>query len=178
MPKVWVSQDCDDVQSLRVNSSSRYINVIDSCWQPLFAYDIMLAAPARSFKLAAELDTKTFSKLRIVGYIYNETANSVDSASSVQFNLYSVTKPGWFDTFESTITGVEQSNAYYFSEINISDFIAGIYNGDTTLMIEATAIRLTNTYRNRIYVNHLGIYSSLTRLKKFVDYLDITKLDE
>jgi hypothetical protein len=178
MPKVWVSQDCDDVQALRVNSSSRYIYVIDSAWQPLFAYDATLAPPVRTFKLAAELDTTTFQKLRVIAYIYNETTNSVDSASSVSFSLYSVNQPGWIDTFESTLTGVEQSNAYFFVEINISDFISGLYNGDTTLMVEATATRLSSTYRNRIYINHLGIYSSFTKLKKFVDYLDITKLDE
>ena len=51
-------------------------------------------------------------------------------------------------------------------------------DGDTTLMIEGVAIRSGVTYRDRIYVNHLGVYDSIIRLRNAVDFLDITKLDE
>jgi hypothetical protein len=45
-------------------------------------------------------------------------------------------------------------------------------------MIEATIIRLGLTYRERVYLNHLGIFDSVTRLKRDVDFLSISKKDE
>lgn len=178
IPKIWVSQDCEDSQALRISSSSRYIHINESSWQPLFITEAELTAPIKSLKLAAEFDADSFSKIRIAGYLYNETTNSVDALSSIIFRLHTVTAPGWDDVFEFEVAGSEQLNSYYFAEVDITDLPLKDYDGSSTLMIEATATRLSSTYRNRIYVNHLGIFDSHTRLKKFVDFLDITKLDE
>lgn len=178
IPKIWVSQDCEDSQIMRVSSSSRYIHINEVSWQPLFIAEAELAAPTKSLKLAAEFDADSFSKIRIAGYLYNETTNSVDSLSSITFRLHTVEAPGWTDTFQVEVAGTELLNSYYFAEVDLTDLPAIDYDGAATLMIEATATRLSVTYRNRIYVNHLGIYDSHTRLKKFVDFLDLTKLDE
>jgi hypothetical protein len=179
IPRIWVAQESDDVQALRVDSSSRYIQVNENYWQPLFQFEAELTLPTKRLKLAAELDYETFSKLRIIGYLYNETTNSIDSVSSVSFRLHTATGSGsWQDTFEVEIAGVEQFNSYYFAEVDITDLSSGIYDGSATIMIDGVATRLSDTYRDRIYVNHLGIYDSHTRLKKFVDFLDLTKLDE
>jgi hypothetical protein len=45
-------------------------------------------------------------------------------------------------------------------------------------MIQATIVRLGITYRDRIYVNHLGIFDNVTRLRGDVEFLEVTKKDE
>ena len=52
------------------------------------------------------------------------------------------------------------------------------FQGGDSIMIEATINRLSSVYRDRIYVNHLGIYDNVTRLRGDVEFLEVTKKDE
>jgi hypothetical protein len=45
-------------------------------------------------------------------------------------------------------------------------------------MIEATITRLGKEYKSSVYVNHLGIFDSMFRLKGEIDFLSLTKQDE
>lgn len=51
-------------------------------------------------------------------------------------------------------------------------------DGEFTLSIEAEIKIRNEFYRKKIYVNHLGVYDSVFRLKQEVEFLDITKVDE
>jgi hypothetical protein len=176
-----VAQDSNyENQWLKVDHGSRYIvNDVNEC-QFLFGPNSELNNSAQVLKIAAQLNTNTLDKIRFTGYLYNPKTGAIDSSSSVIFNIYSVTdiaSPRWDDVFVTSVTGVQQSNSYYFAEVSISSFVGLSLDGDTTLMIEAVATRLGITYRDRIYVNHLGVYESVVRLRQDVDFLNITKKD-
>lgn len=181
MARRLVAQDNqDENQWLKVDHNSRYIVNDMSDWQWLFGPNSSLSSSSQVIKISAQLDTETLDKIRLVGYLYNTTYGSVDNASTVVFNIYRVTditSPKWQDEFITTLTGVQQSNNYFFQDINVSFLTGTNLDGDTTLMIEAVATRLGTTYRDRVYVNHLGIYESFLRLKQAVEFLDITKKD-
>jgi len=178
----WVAQnDSGENQWLKVDHPSRFIVNHTSEWQPIFGVDSALVPGAQVLKLAAQLDTSTLDEIRLVGYLYNPASGAVDSAATVVFYIYKVTDittPRWDDQLISTQTGDVQSNNYYFKSINISSLSGVNLDGDTTLMVEGVATRLGITYRDRIYVNHLGVYDSIVRLRNDVEFLDITKLDE
>ena len=178
----WVAQhDSEENQWLRVDHSSRYIINHSPEWQPLFNLNSALTNSTQVLKIAAQLDTNTLDKIRVIGYLYNSNQGSVDNAASVTFRIYKVadiTTPKWDDQFVTTLVGDLQSNNYFFKDVNISSITGASLDGDTTLMIEATAIRSGVTYRDRIYVNHLGVYESIVKLKKDIEFLDITKQDE
>jgi len=38
-------------------------------------------------------------------------------------------------------------------------------------------LRWGRTYKNKIYINHLGVYDSIVRLKNDIEFLDISKQD-
>lgn len=177
-----VAQDENDTnQWLKIDHSSRYIVNDSPEWQWLFGPNSALNNSSQILKLAAQLDTNTLDKIRIIGYLYNPTNGTIDSASGITFNIYKVadiTIPKWDDQFIVSLSGVLQSNSYYFNDIDISSLTGTSLDGDTTLMIEGVATRLGVTYRERIYVNHLGVYQSIIRLRQDVDFLDITKQDE
>lgn len=179
--RILVAQDeSEDNQFLKVDNSSRFIVNHSQEWQFLFGPSTTPTNSSQILKLAAQLDTTTLDKIRIVGYLYNPVTGNVDSSASVMFNVYyvnDITNPKWQDNLIATLTGTLQSNSYFFSEIDISALIGASMDGDTTLMIEGTATRLGITYRDRLYANHLGVYESIVRLRQDVDFLNITKKD-
>lgn len=176
-----VAQNNEENRWLKVDHSSRYIvNDVEE-WQFLFGPNSELSNGTQILKLAAQLDTNTLDKIRMIGYLYNPVTGNVDNAAGVTFKVYKVadiTTPKWDDELITTLSGDLQSNSYYFKDILISALTGATLDGDTTLMIEGTATRLGITYRDRIYVNHLGVYTSIVRLRQDVEFLDITKLDE
>jgi hypothetical protein len=179
--KLVAQDNNEENQWLKIDHDSRYVVNVNPEWQFLFGPNSILSTSSREIKIAAQLDTSTLDKIRMVAYLYNAANASADSAASATFSIYRVediTTPKWNEVFITTLNGVEQSNNYYFADINISSLTGANMDGDTTLMIEGVATRSGVTYRDRIYVNHLGVYESVIRLRNAVDFLDITKLDE
>lgn len=179
--KLLATDNTEDNQILKVDSAQRYIVNDTSDWQFLFGPNSAPTNSTQVIKIAAQLDTETLDSIRIIGYLYNPVTGSIDSSSGVTFNVYYVTKnlsPAWRDDFITSLTGVLESNSYYYSNVLISSLTGTSLDGDTTLMIEAVATRLGRTYRDRIYVNHLGVYGSIIDLRNDVQFLNATKLDE
>ena len=116
--------------------------------------------------------------LRLIAYLYEPSSGAVSAAATCTFDVYVVTQPNWDDAPIYTTSGSILPNSYFFSTINLSSIPLANLNGDSTIMIEATAVRFGITYRDRIYVNHLGCYESISKLKQDVTFLDFTKLDE
>lgn len=180
--RVLLAQDeSEDNQWLKVDHSSRFIVNNSPEWQYLFSPNSEQTNSSQIIKLAAQFDTENMSKVRMIGYLYNSKNGSVDSAATITFKVYKVenlNSPKWADTLITTLNGEFQDNSYFFADIDTSSLTGANLDGDTTLMIEGTATRLGITYRDRIYLNHLGVYDSITRLKQEVEFLDLTKVDE
>lgn len=150
-------------------------------WQPLFGPDSLLSSSQQVVKCWAQLDTATLDRIRLVGYLYRPNTGATDSAATCDFRIYRVRDiniPQWDDLYLSTVSGTVQSNGYFFADVLLSTITGAQLDGDTTLMIECTLTRSGSTFRDRVYLNHLGVYDSVIRLQKAVDFLDITKQDE
>jgi hypothetical protein len=147
-------------------------------WQILLGPDSAFTASVLSLKVAAEFNTVDFANIRLTGYLYSPAAGTISSMGSCVFNIYKVTTPNWTEQLITSVAGTDTPNSYFFAEIPTSVFIPSEMDGGPTLMVEAVSTRLGDTYRERVYVNHLGVYDSIVRLRQDVDYLDITKQDE
>lgn len=173
-----LAQDTECNEFLKVDHPSRFIVNTSNYWQMLFNPNSSLGSSAQTIKIAALFDPITFNNLKIIAYLYDQQNNSVANAASCSFKISKVEDPDWTETTLTTLPGAQIANSYYYIQPLLSlfptvDFIAG-----DTLLIEATIIRLGVVHRDRLYVNHLGVYDSIIRLKNDVNYLDITKLDE
>lgn len=175
--KLVAQDDNDDNQWLKVDHDSRYIENDMDDWQFLFGPNSVLSTSSQIIKIAARLNDQTFNNIQVTAYLYDQKTGSISNAASCVFNIYKVTVPTWNDTFITTINGVQQPNQYFYVNPTIASLGIDLIGGDT-LMIEGVIVRLGVTYRDRIYVNHLGIYNSVIKLKQDVEWLDITKLDE
>lgn len=173
-----ISQDGDDSQILRTDNRKKFIVNHANEWQFLFGPNSALSNSQHVVKIAAEFDISDFDGIRLVGYLYNPITGSIDNASSCQFTVSKVTQPFWSDVPVATFAGTQLPNSYYFSDVSAAALPTIDLDGGDTLMIEVAIARLAEIYRDRIYINHLGIYDSVFRLKQEVEYLDLTKADE
>ena len=130
------------------------------------------------FRSGVEFDPNDFSSVRLAAYLFEPASGMISNAGTCQFKIFKVTTPTWTETLEATVAGVMSYNTYFFADV-LDSTIPGIdLSGGDTMMVEATVTRLGETYRDRVYVNHLGIYDSHLRLKNKVQFLELTKLDE
>lgn len=176
--KLVAQDDNDDNQWLKVDHDTRYIQNDMDDWQFLFGPFSELSNSAFTLKIAARFDDDTFNNIKVTGYLYDNANASIGNIASCEFKIYRVVLPDWSETLITTINGAQLPNNYFYINPTVASLTPIDFFGGDTIMIEATAIRLGVTYRDRIYVNHLGIYDNVTRLRGDVEFLDLTKVDE
>jgi hypothetical protein len=167
--KKWQVQKMDSAKPYVVNENPK--------WQMLFGPNSALSTSVQNIKIAAKFDDNTFTNLKIIGYLYDAQNASVANAATCTFKVYQITTPDWTENLITTMSGTQLANNYFYTNpLNVTMFPIDFFGGDS-IMIEATIVRLGQTYRDRIYVNHLGIYDNVDRLRKDVEFLEITKKD-
>lgn len=178
MPDYLVAQDNEDAQVLRVDYSGRYVQNASDDWQFLFNSNSVLTPNILVLKNAGQFDTTDLDSVKVAAYLYNTSNGTIANAASCQFNIYLVSAAGWTETLLGTFSGVQQPNQYFYTDIPVTGALSpASLDGDSSLMIECVMTRLTQTFRDRIYLNHLGSYGSIVRLRSSVDFLDISKQD-
>lgn len=168
-------------QILKMDSIQRFIVNDAPKWQFIFNAASDLTNSVQVPKIAVELDTSDLDSIRVVGYLYNTVSGTVDNASTCTFKVFRVSNelsPKWNDILIHTEVGVQEPNSYFLVDIPLSNLPGTQLDGDTTLMIEVLIVRSGRSYRDRLYVNHLGVYDSIVRLRQDVEWLDLSKLDE
>lgn len=174
----FVAQDQEECQILKMDATNSFI--VNDCeeWQFLFGPNSALSNSSLQIKIAAQFNTDSFDGIKLIAYLCEAQTGTVSSLGTCTFNIYKVTSPNWEDEFISSFSGTVLPNSYMYKELSEIDLNGLQLDGETTLMIEVTGVRLGSVYRNRIYVNHLGVYDSIIRIKQDVEWLDISKLDE
>lgn len=176
--KLIAHHENEDNFWLKVDHSSRFIQNNGDEWSFLFNPNSTLSASTQVIKIAARFDDATFNNIKIIGYLYDQQNASVGNAASCVFNIYKVNLPDWSEILISTLNGTQLSNNYFYINPDLSTLNVFNFDGGDTMMVEVTIIRSGIIYRDRLYVNHLGIYDNITRLRGDVQYLDLTKKDE
>ena len=129
-------------------------------------------------KLWAKFDGINFDGIHLVAYLSKDDIAPITSGSCI-FRVYYVTDTStWTDTLIHTVSGTLINGKWVAAPTQIDLGAANELDGERTLRIEAEIVRLGKVYRASVYVNHLGMFDSLFRLKQEVEFLDITKQDE
>lgn len=172
-----ISQVDDDTQVLRVDYANRYIQNDTTDWQFLFNDASFLTPNELVLVGAGQFDTTDFDSIKLAGYLYNKSNGSVAAGSVCSFRVFLVSPSSWTETLLGTFPGAVLPNNYFYVDVPISSLSPADLDGDNSLMVEVVMTRLSTTFRERFYLNHLGIYEFTTRVKKKVDFLFITKKD-
>jgi hypothetical protein len=126
--------------------------------------------------LWAKFETQNFDGIQLITYL--EKDSEILAIGSCVFQVYSVsTDSNWSETLITTVNGTFNGNRLVAS-IPQSSLNPLELDGEITLAIKCTITRQDKTFTKKIYVNHLGVYDSIFRLRQDVEFLDITKVDE
>lgn len=167
-----------NVQALRVDAVSRYIQNDSKNWQMLFGINSELTSSTQVLKLGAEFDKDSFEQIFLTAFLYNQSTGNVDNAATCTFKVYKVVNPNWTDNLVYTNSASLLPNQHFYLEVPLASLIGVDLDGGDTIMIEATVVRAETIFRDVLYVNHLGIYGSHISLKNKVQFLELTKADE
>lgn len=173
-----IAQDQEESQILKVDNNTRYLVNEESEWQILFGQNAAFTGSTHVLKIGAEFDAESFDGIRLTSYLYNTVTGNVDSAGTCTFNVYVVRGPEWNDVLVNSFSGTIGINSHFFKKVLDTQLPGVDLFGADTLMIESVVTRLSDTYRERLYVNHLGVYANITQVRQDVDFLEITKVDE
>jgi hypothetical protein len=172
-----VAQDGDENQWLKIDHASRYIVNEESEWQMIFGPNSILSVGSPVVKIGAKFNENSFNDIQIIAYLYDQKNGGVANAGTCEFKLYKVTTPDWSDVPINTLAGSKLENTYFYINPSLSSLGSIDLQGGDTIMVEVTIFRLGVTYKDRAYINHLGIYDNLNRVKREVRFLDVTKKD-
>lgn len=164
-------------QVLRLDCKPRFVTLTEDKWQFLFGPKSVFSERDFVVKMAARFNDETMSSIKMAAYLYSPSTGGVNNAATAVFDIYKTSGPNWNDEHITTVSGLVQSNSYFYYELN-SSAIGTDFLGETTLMIECVLTRLGEKFRDRVYVNHLGIFDNCFRLKQEIDFLDLIKKDE
>jgi hypothetical protein len=119
-----------------------------------------------------------FDGIHIRAYVEKE--NDILQSANYSFSVYTVaTDSNWQETFVVSKVGLPLADGSFKCHVLSSQFPSTVdLDGELTLAIMVTCNRQNKKYRKKIYVNHLGVYDSIVRLRNDVEFLDLTKLDE
>jgi hypothetical protein len=142
---------------------------LERTWHRESRSDFELMAHAK-FNADAMNGIQIMAKLEIAGKLSQSIVSS--------FKIYRVAEASWAETLVYTSTPTEASPGVYLSYITQANLSANELSGMETYAIEILATRRRRTFKKKIWVNHLGCFDSILRLKNEASFLNLTKLDE
>ena len=122
--------------------------------------------------LWAKFNSNTFDGIFLNCTLFKN--NKTKQVSNVTFKISSVDIAGTWA--ESQLLQSNSLNGKL--SVTANDLLPVDLDGEITLAIEASFNIRNKKYSKKIYVNHLGIYENVFRLRQDVEFLDITKEDE
>lgn len=130
-----------------------------------------------SIKSWAKFETVNFDGINLIAGLYKRAR--LRTIGSCVFRVFAESTDSlWTEVLITTISGTTLSDGRFKADIPESAFGSIYLDGEVTLRIEVDITRQNKTFKDVFYVNHVGIYGSFFVLKKKVEFLELTKLDE
>lgn len=129
-----------------------------------------------SVKLWGKFNTISFDGIQLIAYLHkNET---ITGSGSCIFNISRVDPSSWQESAIFSTSGVYGDGKFTASATQADLGSTAELDGDITLAIDVIITRRNKRFKSKIYLNHLGVYESVFKLRQDVEFLDLTKLDE
>jgi hypothetical protein len=125
------------------------------------------------FILFAKFNSATLNGLQIVGYLTDN--REIDSVID-EFKIYRISDGSWAETFVASVPaikdGVKNIGTCLQSSLGLNEL-----SGAETYLIKTTARRRNRIYIKQVYINHLGCFDSIVRLRQEASFLNLSKAD-
>lgn len=131
--------------------------------------------PEYRLTLHAKFNSSAMQGLSIEASLYSLYRKA--SVYVSEFKVYRVSNLNFtktlINTFTPTLSGQDWAITLTQSQLGSNEL-----SGAETYFIEAKGQRRAKKLRAQVYVNHLGCWDSINRLRQALEYAQITKLDE
>jgi len=105
------------------------------------------------------------------------SGNNQASSHISNINVYKVDDNTFDKTFLMSVSPFLDGQSWV-SDIDQSSLTLNELSGKETYYIEATAFRRNKKFNANAYFNHLGCFDSLVRLRRQIEFIQITKADD
>jgi hypothetical protein len=126
--------------------------------------------------LTAKFDELNFDRINCLYYLQSATTGNKLSVVTPVFRCYFINQD-YSEVFIGSEVGTLTPVGWQCSFL-LSLLAPNFIEGQAAIKITVETKRLDEKIKASVYLNHLGVYDSIIRLRNDVDYLDITKLDE
>jgi hypothetical protein len=133
----------------------------------------------KDFKVKAwmRFNSDTFDGVQMIGSLVR--GKNAKSIATCNFKIYSVDVSNtWAETLLVSVAGTDVGGNRFSANTPESTLAPTTLTGELTYKLEVEITRLGKIYSDVFYFNHIGIYDTAVRLRKRIDFLAITKLDE
>lgn len=168
----------EDAQWLKIDNATRYIENHSTDWQFIFGPNSVITNSQQIVKISAEFNKVDLNSIYTVAYLYNQLTGGVDNASSCTVSYYKVNNPNWSETLITSVGTTQLPNQYFYVNTPLTSLPGVDFEGGDVIRVEVAIVRSGYTFRDRVYINHLGVYDSIIRLRNDIEFLDLTKVDE
>lgn len=128
-------------------------------------------------KAWAKFETVNFDGINLIAGLYKQA--KLRTIGSCVFRVFAESADSlWNEVLITTVSGSALPDGRFKADVPESVFGSIYLDGEITLRVEVDVIRQDSVFKDVFYVNHVGIYGSFFILKKEVEFLDLTKLDE
>jgi hypothetical protein len=126
--------------------------------------------------LTAKFNELNFDAINCLYYLQSATTGNKLSVLTPIFRCYFINQD-YSEVFIGSETGTLTQAGWQCSFL-LSILAPNFIEGQAAIKVTVETKRLDENIKATAYLNHLGVYDSIIRLRNDVDYLDITKLDE
>lgn len=168
------------IQPLKLKTGRKLVISPNSDYNSILFTKKHKAFDERSLKVKvwSKFNAQNFDGIHMVAGLYGDNERKINSASCV-FNVYYIdADSNWNESFIFSGNASLVNGRWVLPATQVDLGLSNELDGERSLRIEATISRFGKQYKSSVYVNHLGIFDSLFRLKEEVEFLAITKEDE
>jgi hypothetical protein len=167
------------VQPLKLSFNNKKVITPNAAYNSIVTKVSFEKPTNKDFKVKAwmRFNSDTFDGVQMIGSLFR--GKSAKTIASCTFRIYSVDiNNTWAETLLVTTTGSDVGENRFSANTPESTLAPTTLTGELTYKLEVEITRLGKTYSDIFYFNHIGIYDTAIRLRKRIDFLAITKLDE
>lgn len=167
------------VQPLKVSFNNKKVIAPSAAYNSIITKVSYEKPQKRDYQVKAWLrfNSDTFDGVQMVGSLVR--GKDAKTIAGCTFKIYSVDVTNtWAETLLVTASGTAINQTKFSASAPESALAPTTLTGELTYKMEVEVTRLGKTYSDVFYFNHIGIYDTTVRLRKRIDFLAITKLDE
>jgi hypothetical protein len=125
--------------------------------------------------LFAKFNSETMRGLQVIAYLAKGRGRVASVIESIK--VFRIADGSWAETLIGSVVPTESSPSVFTANVSLAFLGANELSGAETYAFECQFKRRNSRFYKKIYLNHLGCFDSILRVRQQTELLQITKVD-